>query len=48
VGIPGSPDLPTTGGAPVPIVVAGVMLVAVGWIARRRTWARLRRAGDTP
>jgi LPXTG-motif cell wall-anchored protein len=48
VGIPGSPNLPTTGGAPVLIVLAGVMLVAVGWFARRRTWARLRRAEDAP
>ena len=42
VGLPGSPSLPTTGGAPYPVIIAGVLFVVVGWLARRRLLARLR------
>jgi phosphate transport system substrate-binding protein len=37
-----SPNLATTGGAPLPIVAAGMLFVTVGWAVRRRLQARVR------
>jgi phosphate transport system substrate-binding protein len=42
VSLTGSPNLATTGASPWPLVVLGSLLVAVGWIGRRRLTARTR------
>jgi ABC-type phosphate transport system substrate-binding protein len=41
VSLGSSPALPTTGGAPLPVVVTGAALAAVGFLARRRLRTRI-------
>jgi phosphate transport system substrate-binding protein len=41
VSLSASPALPTTGGAPLPVIVTGVGLATLGWFARRRLRTRI-------